>query len=125
MSRCVSAGLGPDLLRFSGSYIFVKADGTLPPTEGSTEEVYVALSSRFSQHWSIIASHRQNLGRNGGAIRTDLGVTYEDECFVIGIDIANDHTSDRDFKNGVAVLLRLNLKTIGDIKFNTDIGARR
>ena len=35
------------------------------------------------------------------------------------------HTADNgDFKPGLAVLLRINLKTIGDIKFNTDVGAR-
>jgi LPS-assembly protein len=121
----ISATVGPDLLRFTTSYLFVKSDGTQSiGTIGSTEEVYVALSSRFSQHWSITAGHRQNLGANGGAIRTDVGITYEDECVVIGLDLANDNTQDRDFKKGIAVLFRLNLKTIGDIKFNTDVGAR-
>ncbi len=121
----VNAGFGPDLLRVSASYIFVKADGTLAPAFGSTEEIYASVSSRFSQHWSINASHRHNLGRNGGSIRTNVGVSYEDECFVVGLDLANDHTQDRDFRRGIALLLRFNLKTIGDIKFNTDISARR
>ena len=121
----VSATVGPDLLRVTTSYLFVKADGNQPANFGSTEEVYVALSSRFSQHWSVALGHRQNLGANGGSIRTDVGITYEDECVVIGLDLANDNTQDRDFKKGIAVLLRLNLKTIGDIKFNTDVGAKR
>jgi LPS-assembly protein len=121
----VSAGLGPELFRVGASYLFVKTDGPTATAFGSTEELFVSLSSRFSQHWSIAASHRQNLGRNGGAIRTQVGVAYEDECFIFGVDFANDNTSDRDFKRGVAVLLRIGLKTIGDIKFNTDIGARR
>lgn len=121
----VSATVGPDLLRFTTSYLYVKSDGTRPAVLGSTEELYVALSSRFSKNWSIAVGHRQNLGANGGSIRTDVGITYEDECVVIGLDLANDNTQDRDFKKGLAVLLRLNLKTIGDIKFNTDVGARR
>jgi LPS-assembly protein len=122
----ISATVGPDLLRFTTSYLFVKADGTQSTAAiGSTEEIYVAMSSRFSQHWTISAGHRQNLGANGGSIRTDIGISYEDECVVIGLDLANDNTQDRDFKKGIAVLLRLNLKTIGDIKFNTDVGARR
>jgi len=121
----VGIGVGPDLLRFRANYIFVKADGSQPANPFSTEEVFVSVSSRLSQRWSIVASHRQNLGANGGGIRTDVGITYEDECFVFGLDVAQDYTQDRDFKKGIAVLLRLNLKTIGDIKFNTDVGPRR
>jgi len=118
----LSAVVGPDLLRVTTSYVFVKAGVASP---ASTEELYVALSSRLSQNWSIVFGHRQNLGANGGSIRTDIGFTYEDECIVIGLDFANDNTQDRDFKKGLAVVLRLNLKTIGDVRFNTDVGAER
>jgi LPS-assembly protein len=120
----LSTVVGPDLLRLTTSYIFVKTSGT-PANPNSTEEIFTALSSRFSQNWSVAVSHRHNLGVNGGAIRTDVGVTYEDECVVIGLDFANDNTQDRDFKKGLAVVFRLSLKTIGDIKFNTDVGAER
>jgi len=120
-----AASVGPAPFRVTGSYLFVKADTPQQALLGSTEEFFVQVSSRFSRHWTISASHRQNLGQNGGAIRSDVGITYEDECFVIGVDIANDNTQDRDFRRGLAVLLTLSFKTIGDIKFNTDIGARR
>ncbi len=121
----ITTSVGPPPFRLTTSYLFVKADTPQRVLLGSTEEFFVQVSSRFSQHWSISASHRQNLGQNGGTIHSDFGVTYEDECFVIGIDIANDNTQDRDFKRGLAVLLTLNFKTIGDIKFNTDIGTQR
>ena len=120
----LSALLGPELLRVQTSYIFIKSNGT-PSVPFSTEELYVALSSRFSQNWSLAVSHRHNLGPGGGAIRTDFGVTYEDECVVIGLEVADDNTQDRDFKKGLAVVLRLSMKTIGDIRFNTDVGAER
>ena len=120
----LSAAVGPELFRVSSSYIFNKSNGT-PSVPNSTEELYVALSSRFARNWSVVFSHRENLGFNGGSIRTDVGLTYEDECVVIGLDFANDNTQDRDFKKGLAVVLRLSMKTIGDIKFNTDVGAER
>jgi LPS-assembly protein len=120
----VTAVVGPELARFGATYLFVKGDPTTIATIGSTEELYVFMSSRFSQHWSINASHRQNLGQLGGTIRSEVGLTYEDECVIIGLDIANDNVQDRDFRPGIGVLLRLNLKTIGDIKLNTDVGAR-
>ncbi len=120
----LSAAVGPSLLRLRANYVFLEAD-TSPTSPGDTEELYVSLSSRLSRHWSIMASHRENLGPGGGGIRTNLGLTYEDECVIVGLDVANDSTEDRDFRQGVSVLLRINLKTIGDISFNTDIGARR
>ncbi len=119
----VTATMGPDLLRLSTSYLFVKG-GSTPSSPLDTEELYVVLSSRFSQHWSVITSHRQDLGIGGGPIRTEVGVNYEDECVVIGLDFAKDDTQDRDFKSGIAILLRLNLKTIADVKFNTDVGSQ-
>jgi LPS-assembly protein len=121
----LSAAIGPNLLRLRANYVFLEADNTLPTSPGDTEELYVSLSSRLSRNWSVTASHRENLGQDGGRIRTNVGITYEDECVVIGLDVANDSTEDRDFRRGVSVLFRINLKTIGDISFNTDVGARR
>jgi hypothetical protein len=69
--------------------------------------------------------HRQKLGPGGGAIRSDVGVNYEDECFTFNLAFSRDNTSDRDFKSGVGVLLRFGFKTIGDLKFNTDVGMSR
>ncbi len=120
----VNAVIGPDLLRVTTGYVFVKAPGT-PAGAASTEELFVALASRFSQNWSLAFSHRHNLSKPGGSIRTDIGFVYEDECVAIALDLAKDNTQDRDFKNGIAVLFRLSLKTVGDIKFNADVGARR
>ncbi|MSO72102.1 MAG: LPS-assembly protein LptD [Rhodospirillaceae bacterium] len=120
----LSAAIGPALLRVTTGYLFVKAAGTRS-SPSNTEELLVALSSRFSQNWSVAFGHRHNLGVAGGSIRTDIGFVYEDECVVIGLDLAKDNTQDRDFKNGIAVLFRINLKTVGDIKFNADVGAQR
>ncbi len=120
----LSAAMGPNLFRFRANYVFLEADAS-PTSPGDTEELFVSLSSRLSRNWRITASHRENLGPGGGRIRTNVGITYEDECIIVGLDLANDNTEDRDFRRGVSVLLRVNLKTIGDISFNTDIGARR
>jgi LPS-assembly protein len=118
------AALGPEIARLGLSYIFLKQDPT-NPTLGEREEVFGSLSTRLTQYWSLNASHRHDLSPNGGRIRTAFGFTYEDECFVFGLDLADDNTEDRDFKRGLTVLLRFNLKTIGDIRFNTGVGARQ
>jgi LPS-assembly protein len=116
--------LGPEIARLGLSYIFLKQDPT-NPTLGEREELFGSLSTRLTQYWSLTASHRQDLSPNGGRIRTAFGFTYEDECFVFGLDLADDNTQDRDFKRGLTVLLRFNLKTIGDIRFNTGVGTQQ
>jgi len=118
------AVLGPDIARLGLSYIFLKQDPT-NPTLGEREELYGSFSTRLTRYWSLNASHRQDLSPGGGSIRTAFGFTYEDECFVFGLDLAEDNTEDRDFKSGLTVLLRFNLKTIGDIRFNTGVGSQQ
>jgi LPS-assembly protein len=113
----LSAAVGQELLRVTSTYVFLRA-GTQPTTPAATEELYMTLSSRISQNWGMNIGHRQNLGTSGGSIRTDVGLTYENECLVIGLDFAKDNTEDRDFKKGLAIGLRLYMKTIGDIRFN-------
>lgn len=119
-----AASVGPDIARFGASYLFLKQDPTSPALS-EREELYTSFSTRLSQYWSLNANNRQDLSPGGGRIRTAVGFTYEDECFIFGLDVADDNTEDRDFKRGVSVLLRFNLKTIGDIRFNTDVGAQR
>ncbi|MDX2144683.1 MAG: LPS assembly protein LptD, partial [Rhodospirillaceae bacterium] len=121
----LALGLGPEIARLGVSYTFIKQGDPGNPTAGEREELFASASTRLSRFWSLNASHREDLSPGGGRIRTAVGFTYEDECFVFGLDVADDNTEDRDFKRGVSVMLRFNLKTIGDIRFNTDVGAQQ
>ncbi|MCB2107492.1 MAG: LPS-assembly protein LptD [Rhodobacteraceae bacterium] len=121
----LAAAVGPPIFRLGVNYLFVKQGDPSNPAIGDREELYVAASSKINQYWSLNASHREDLSPGGGRIRTALGVEYEDECFIFGIDFADDNTFDRDFKSGISVLLRFNLKTIGEINFNTNVSAAR
>ena len=121
----VTALLGPDLFRLGISFIDLPAtDPAALPTD-LRREIYTSLSTKMTQYWSLFAAHRQKLGPGGGAIRSDLGVRYEDECFAFNLNLARDNTSDRDFKKGLGVLLTFSLKTIGDLRLNTDVGVSR
>ncbi len=118
----IGGALGPDLLRLTVTYIDDKPTGVgLLPTD-RPKELYTAVSTKISEYWRLSASHRHNLGPGGGAIRTDMLLQYEDECFATDLTVARDNTSDRDFKSGVQVLLRFSLKTIGDLRVNTLVG---
>jgi len=116
--------IGPEIAPFGASYIYLQQDPT-SAVLAEREELFTSFSTRLTQYWSLNASHREDLSPGGGRIRTAFGFTYEDECFIFGLDLADDNTEDRDFKRGVSVLLRFNLKSIGDIRFNTGVGARQ
>jgi LPS-assembly protein len=121
----VNALLGPDLFRLGIGYIDILPTATVSGPAESRRELYTALSTKVTQYWAVRASHRENLAPGGGSIRTDVVLSYEDECFAFDLTVARDNTSDRDFRSGVGVLLRFSLKTIGDLRVNTDVGLGR
>jgi LPS-assembly protein len=123
----VTGIFGPELFRTIISYIDIPQATTAPTAARGLlqqRELYTAVYAKVSRYWSVSADHRHNLGPGGGAIRTGVGVNYEDECFIFNLNFVRDNTSDRDFKSGIGILLRLGFKTVGDLKLNTDVGAR-
>lgn len=118
----ISATIGPDPLRVTTSYVFVKQGGAAGSVFDDREEIYVRATSKLDKNWRIWASHRHNLGpgTDRGAIATGGGMYYEDECFAFGLDVVKDNTSDRDFQSGVSVLFRFNLKTIGEVNLSSE-----
>lgn len=118
----VSAAVGTDLFRVGANYIFIKQTDTATPEFGDREELYAFFDTRLSKYWRLTGTHREDLGPGGGSIRSSIGVVYEDECFVFGLDIADDNTEDRDFESGFSVILRFTLKTIGEVRLSSSVG---
>lgn len=118
----VSAAVGTDLFRLGANYIFIKQSDPLTPEFGDREELYAYFDTRLSKYWSLTGTHREDLGPGGGSIRSSIGIEYEDECFVFGLDIADDNTEDRDFQSGFSVILRFTLKTIGEVRLSSSVG---
>ena len=117
--------LGPDVLRINVSYLDIRSAVPTATALDQRKELYTSISTRLSQYWRVSAGHRENLALGGGSIRSDMVISYEDECFAFDLNLARDNTSDRDFKSGIGVLLRFSLKTIGDLRLNTDVGGLR
>lgn len=122
----IAGVFGPDIFRTVVSYINIpQTDPAAPVGLLQQRELFTAIYAKVSRYWTLNADHRQNLGPGGGAIRTDFGVNYEDECFIMNLTFSRDNTSAIDVKSGVGILLRFGFKTVGDLKFNTDVGATR
>jgi len=118
----VSASLGTDLFRLGANYIFIKQTDPTTPEFGDREELYAFFDTRLSKYWRLTATHREDLGLGGGSIRSSIGIVYEDECFIFGLDVADDNTEDRDFQSGFSVILRFTLKTIGEVRLTSSVG---
>lgn len=117
-----STSIGNSLFRLGANYIFIKPSDPATPEFGDREELYAFFDTRLSKYWSLRGTHREDLGVGGGSIRSSIGIQYEDECFVFGLDIADDNTEDRDFQSGFSVILRFTLKTIGEVRLSSSVG---
>lgn len=88
------------------------------------EELRLAGRLQVAKYWSVTGSTIIDLtGRNAlrpatssdgfNFVRNRLGVEYEDECFIVGLDWRRNYTEDRDFRRGTTFIFRLALKTLG------------
>jgi LPS-assembly protein len=88
------------------------------------EEVRLAGRMKIAKYWSITGSTIIDLTNQRqltattqsdgfSFVRNRLGVEYEDECFLIGLDWRRNYTQDRDFQRGTTFILRVSLKTLG------------
>jgi LPS-assembly protein len=88
------------------------------------EEVRLAGRVKLSRYWSVTGSTIVDLtdlrkttpGTTSDGfsfVRNRLGVEYEDECFLIGLNWRRNYTQDRDFRRGSTFILQLALKTLG------------
>ncbi len=118
----VSAAVGNDFFQLGANYIFIKQTDPTTPEFGDREELYAFFDTRLSRYWRLTGTHREDLSPGGGSIRSSIGIIYEDECFVFGLDIADDNTEDRDFQSGFSVILRFTLKTIGEVRLTSSVG---
>ncbi|MFL2769870.1 MAG: LPS-assembly protein LptD [Rhodospirillaceae bacterium] len=118
----ISTAVGTDLFRLGANYIFIRQTDPTSPEFGDREELYAYFDTRLSKYWKLTGTHREDLSPGGGSIRSSIGVVYEDECFVFGLDIADDNTEDRDFQSGFSVILRFTLKTVGEVRLSSSVG---
>lgn len=110
----MSLNIGPKGLRAGVDYTFINQI----PSEGiefnDREELHVNLTSAIARYWNIYLTSRYNLGDDGGLIANIFGASYEDECIVLRGSAGRDYTRDRDVKKGVAVMLQIVFKTLGE-----------
>ncbi len=106
---------GPPKLRLSLDYFFLNQEPDAGTEEfGDREEVSGRLEVGLGRYWRASANARQDL-KGFGLLSAGLGVTYEDECFILTAALERSRTRDRDLEPKTTVFFRIALKHLGDV----------
>ena len=84
---------------------------------GDREQVELTLSTRLSDNWSILTNVVQDLSAGENRLRRGkIGLTYEDECLLFGLDFERSDIRDEDIEPDDRVMFRLVFKQLGGVE---------
>ena len=103
---------GPKALRFDVGYLQVDDENFGAEEIGNREEISLRADSRMTENWSGFVSGRRDLLRDK-LLRAAVGITYQDECFMIQLAGERSFFSDREIENEDSIFLRFEFKHLG------------
>jgi len=110
----LGGSIGPKLLKFSASYIFLQGNTHYNQLYSERKELYASISSELTQHWSVSFYNLQDLTPNSrGSLEHGGSIIYDDECFKWVTAIKKYNSSNPDLDNNYEFGLTFYLKTIG------------
>jgi LPS-assembly protein len=108
----IGALVGSRALRVGVDYIFFDATEEFP----DREELLLVGSSALTDTWTISANTRQDLTADGGSLSYGASIRYDCDCMNFSIDYVRTFTRDRDVEPSQSIVLRLSLKTLGELE---------
>jgi LPS-assembly protein len=110
---------GPILAQVTHAY--TAADPALNFTEDQ-QDVLALLGLRVTEHWSILGQMRYDISA-GDRIQDILQLRYADDCFVLTATYTETFVTnvERDLQPERALMLRFELKYLGDFRYRTDV----
>lgn len=106
---------------FSAVYSYTDSASGLSSVDQDRQEAIGLLSLKLADHWWASGSLRYDLTADQ-ARQSAVALTYGDECFVLTATYIETYVSDpsRDLSPDRTVMLRFQLKHIGDFQYKTD-----
>jgi LPS-assembly protein len=109
-------GFGP--FNASALYAFLNTD----PTNGindAQEDIYGSLGIRLTDRWSISGAMRYDI--DAEQLASDMvQARYADECFALTATFTDNYYHNPDIVDGQTVILRFELKHLGEFGYATD-----
>jgi len=106
----VDLKIGPPALNLDLDYLFI--DSAVGATNLDREEINLRLTSRFNENWSAFVANRRDLERES-TLSTSVGLSYEDECFLIEVVGERRFFSDREIEEDDSIFVQISFKTLG------------
>ena len=106
-------GLGTEALRFNLDYRNLTALGS--SEFGGREDASIGMTSQLDRFWRLDASTLQDID-DSQTRNLRMGLTYEDECLVARTEFTRSFFRDRDLQPVDTVMLRISLKTLGNLQ---------
>jgi LPS-assembly protein len=104
-------GVGPPALNLDLGYVLIDPDAQADEF-GGREELTWRLSSRLSKYWSAFGSMRMDLEAEETR-EANIGLTYDDECFMIQTVGRRSFFSDREIEPEDSVYVNIVFKHLG------------
>lgn len=108
----LDATIGPPALQFDISYLDLSDESDQGEFD-RREELRIGVRSRLTEYWSAFASHQRDLDADQ-SLKTEAGITYHDECFLIEAVAARSFFEDRDIEPEDSIFFRVVLKHLGE-----------
>jgi LPS-assembly protein len=102
----------------SAVYAYLSTDPT-NDIDTAQEDVYASLGLRLTENWSIAAAARFDI--DADELASDMiQARYADECFVLTATYTDNYYHNPDIVDGQTVMLRFELKHLGEFGYATD-----
>jgi LPS-assembly protein len=83
------------------------------------EDIYSSLTIKLTDRWSVAGAMRYDI--DAEEIASDMfQVRYGDECFVLSATYTDNYYHNPDIVDGQTVMLRFELKHLGEFGYATD-----
>lgn len=110
----LSTSVGPSLLKFSASYIFLEGNTHYYNRYSERKELYTAVSSEISEYWKVAFYNLKDLTKKRhGRLQHGGSIIYDDECFTWKLTFKKYNTSNPNLDNDYEFNMTFSLKTIG------------
>jgi LPS-assembly protein len=106
---------GGNGLRFSSNYTYIR--DSLSPDASSIEELYLNVSTQFTDNWTTEVGTLQDLRDGGGSLSHTASLKYEDECFIFLGRYLRSYINSVDIEQEDAFIFTLTYKTLGEVSF--------
>jgi LPS-assembly protein len=115
----VIATVGPKALKLSANYAFF--DHIRNTEFSAREQVGAGVTAQITRHWRAASSIQYDVQENNTR-QVNLGLTYEDECFMFNAAARRDFYYDRDIRPSNSIMFTLSFKTLGEFHSGGSLG---